>query len=290
MLILVAVVVNTAVNSGLFGHAKNATTQWADAQNKESELGNNIGDIVYKYTPGNVDWEEVIKNAEKHPDQSAENNDIGIGTDGKPVNLDLWRYTLLVDQTYRLCGSLYSRYDYAAESGYIGTFTESGEIIGTVPQFIVNSETGIALPVTDMTSTFYKCKNLVKAPVIPETITKLNHTFYYCESLTSINIPNSVISIGDHTFFGCTSLTSINIPNSITSIGGYAFSNCRSLTSINIPSSVASMGESVFYSWTEFQTINCQATEKPNGWNNSWDEYAYNDTQCKATVNWGVSM
>ena len=40
MLILVAVVVRTAINSGLFGHAKNATGKWADEQRKEGEIGN----------------------------------------------------------------------------------------------------------------------------------------------------------------------------------------------------------------------------------------------------------
>lgn len=40
MLILVAVVVRTAINSGLFGHAKNATEKWGDAQRKEGEIGN----------------------------------------------------------------------------------------------------------------------------------------------------------------------------------------------------------------------------------------------------------
>ena len=35
MLILVAVTVKTAVNSGLFGYAKNATGEWSRAQEEE---------------------------------------------------------------------------------------------------------------------------------------------------------------------------------------------------------------------------------------------------------------
>ena len=58
MLILVAVTVNTAVNSGLFGHAKNATQGWKSEEEKESNIGNDnyINDTVNQYTGGqNVD-------------------------------------------------------------------------------------------------------------------------------------------------------------------------------------------------------------------------------------------
>lgn len=46
MLILVAVTVRTAVNSGLFGHAQNAIKQWADAQKSESNIDGNIEEIL----------------------------------------------------------------------------------------------------------------------------------------------------------------------------------------------------------------------------------------------------
>jgi hypothetical protein len=48
MLILVAVTVKTAVNSGLFGYAKNATGEWSRAQEEEKNLGNGkiIDDIM----------------------------------------------------------------------------------------------------------------------------------------------------------------------------------------------------------------------------------------------------
>jgi len=52
MLILVAVTVNLAVNSGLFGHAKNATQGWKAEEEKESNIGNDnyIKDTVNQYT------------------------------------------------------------------------------------------------------------------------------------------------------------------------------------------------------------------------------------------------
>lgn len=56
ILILVAVTISTVVQSGLFGYAKNATTDWADEENKEKNIGNDnyIKDTVNEYT-GKID-------------------------------------------------------------------------------------------------------------------------------------------------------------------------------------------------------------------------------------------
>lgn len=56
MLILVAVTINTAVQSGLFDHAKNATQGWADKQREESNIGNDnyIKDTVNQYVSGST--------------------------------------------------------------------------------------------------------------------------------------------------------------------------------------------------------------------------------------------
>ena len=65
MLILVAVTVTTAVQSGLFGHAGNATKEWKEAEDKElnidSEIKTNvngsevtgINNVVDAYTNSN---------------------------------------------------------------------------------------------------------------------------------------------------------------------------------------------------------------------------------------------
>ncbi len=65
MLILVAVTVNTAVNSGLFGHAKNATQGWKSEEEKESNIGsdNSINDIVNQYSGSQT-------NPDNKPDRS----------------------------------------------------------------------------------------------------------------------------------------------------------------------------------------------------------------------------
>ena len=38
----------------------------------------------------------------------------------------------------------------------------------------------------------------------------------------------------------------------------------------------------VFSEWKSNQTINCEATEKPDGWNKSWN-YG-----CNAKINWNA--
>ena len=71
--------------------------------------------------------------------------------------------------------------------------------------------------------------------VIPDGVTVIDgFAFNGCSSLASIIIPNSVTSIGNYAFDGCSSLISITIPGSVTSIGDSAFSGCNSLTAINV--------------------------------------------------------
>ena len=41
---------------------------------------------------GELDWDEIMRTAQKHPDQR-NSEDIGIDALGNPVNLDLWDYT-----------------------------------------------------------------------------------------------------------------------------------------------------------------------------------------------------
>ena len=81
MLILVAVAVNTAVQSGLFGHAKNATESWAKREAEEGNIGNDnfIKDTVNEYT-GKIDrsYLKIGDYVDYTPD-TAENY-MGLGT------------------------------------------------------------------------------------------------------------------------------------------------------------------------------------------------------------------
>ncbi|MBO5287236.1 MAG: leucine-rich repeat protein [Clostridia bacterium] len=138
---------------------------------------------------------------------------------------------------------------------------------------------------------FMKCKT-IKSVTIPNGVTSIGeYAFQDCSSLASISIPDSVTNIGAYAFDGCESLKNISIPNSVTSIGGYAFRGCRYLSSVVIPKSVVSMGYSVFYNCVESIDIYCEATSKPEGWNEEWhyaDRILLTDVYFES-ITWGYT-
>lgn len=150
----------------------------------------------------NIDWDEVLDNAEKHPEQSETNNDIGIGTDGKPVNMDLWNSVKTEDGL---------GYDLQGTTGSYPTPSYKGEVIdgkiqGTVPQYIKKETDDRFYPVTHLTRTLTN-SNIIIAPEIPSSVTDMSSTFSRCRSLTQApTIPSSVTNM-DNTFYGCSSLT-----------------------------------------------------------------------------------
>ena len=93
--------------------------------------------------------------------------------------------------------------------------------------------------------------------------------FYQLMKLRRVSIPDSVSSIGDYAFWRCFRLDEFTIPSSITSIGKYAFQYCDGLSSVTIPESVALIGENAF-AGCGILTVHCDATEKPEGWSESW--------------------
>lgn len=90
MLILVAVAVNTAVQSGLFGHAKNATESWAKREAEEGNIGNDnfIKDTVGQYT-NNPDrsFLNVGDYVDYTPDVAPNYTKIGLLESGSSENL-----------------------------------------------------------------------------------------------------------------------------------------------------------------------------------------------------------
>ena len=115
-------------------------------------------------------------------------------------------------------------------------------------------------------------KALNGAITIPDSVTTImERMFEHRTELTGITIPNSITNIGYNAFFGCSGLTSITIKNGVTSIDDCAFEGCTKLTSIIIPSSVTNIGFHVFYN-CDCLTIYCEAENKPNGWNSSWND------------------
>lgn len=149
-----------------------------------------------------LDWDQIKEEAtQKHPEQT-ESNDIGIGTDGKLVNLDLWNYELTDD------GKGYDLYGYAMSNTYPSYTGEifDGKIEGTVPQYI-KKEGGEFLEVISMTGTFVGIDDLKYAPEIPSTVTELENTFAYCSGLEQAPRINSNVTNMNYTFRCCYNLT-----------------------------------------------------------------------------------
>lgn len=175
-----------------------------------------FNDTNHNYTvnKGNIetgetlDWDSILADATenpenyKHPDQSEANRDIGIGTDGEPVNLDLWKYSVINVSEINLCiiGSCVNI------PGYQDSNVIDGKIQGTVPQYIKVDGKSDFYPVTKMGITFDGCTSLTTAPSIPTTVRNLYETFNGCTSLTSAPIIPSSVTDAFGTFQNCTSL------------------------------------------------------------------------------------
>lgn len=119
---------------------------------------------------------------------------------------------------------------------------------------------------------------------IPGTIKTIpSSEFCQMENLKTVTLEEGVESISSYTFTGCTALETINIPSTVTSIAYEAFYLCTSIKNIFIPSNVSIIEGAIFNGWKNTQVINIQATSKPSGWGDAWND------GCSAAVNWGVN-
>ena len=192
-----------------------------------------------------VDWGSILEDANsnpekyKHPEQKV-SEEIGIGTDGEPVNMDKW------DFRYNYDSNGYEpnvEVDYGDVNGnqYSGEIID-GRIEGFIPKYIYNEENGEFLLVKSIDYLFYNCQELTYSPEIPDSVTSMGETFSGCTSLAQApTIPDGVKDMSK-TFSGCTSLTQApEIPDSVTIMMG-TFSGCTSLTQApEIPDSVTNM-------------------------------------------------
>ena len=129
------------------------------SQQKEQSWLNDYEEQILNYT--GIDWEDARKNAKAPEEQKEERNNgvIGIGTNGKPVNMDLWLYSKLEDNTFVLNESASS-----SKNGYVGDFSEDGKIYGKIPQYISIDNGKNYEKVTSLYSTFKKCTQLTVEP------------------------------------------------------------------------------------------------------------------------------
>ena len=283
LLILAGVTISLTIGENeIFKIAQQAKNETKQAEKEEKEKLWNMEDTINEYA--GIDWNTVLANAQKHSNQKT-STAIGVGTDGRAVNMDLWEYTKLENGTYGLnTEGAFNNQEVGGDNetnistmGYKGNFVD-GKIEGTIPQYISIDDGESFQEVTSLYLTFYGCLDLIQAPNIPDTVTDMRgtfventnleivpkisnnvidmtSTFYNCTNLTTIgNLPDK-LDIMSHTFFGCSSLTTIpTLPNSITNMSN-AFSRCTSLITVpNIPNTVTDM-RATFYSCTNLVTI-----------------------------------
>ena len=132
--------------------------------------------------------------------EMAGSNDIGQGTNGKLVTLDLSGSKIVKG------GDCYYRVD----NGY-GTYYyyyTSDDVIGAYA--------------------FKNCSDLTSL-TLPSSVTRIgDYAFYNCSGLTSLTLPSSVTRIGDYAFYKCSGLTSLTLPSSVTSsIRDYIFDGLK---------------------------------------------------------------
>lgn len=168
LLILAGVSLSFVINGGILDKSQLAVNEYKNAANAEGNTLNDIDKQLDKqlsiYENDGIDMDKLKEDLEtnpekyKHPDQSSTNGDRAVGTDGNPVNMDLWDgWTIEEDGAhldYLYIGS--SQYPLYSNDN-IGT---DGKIQGTVPQYIYSEEDNKVYTVVSMNYTFKNCYDL----------------------------------------------------------------------------------------------------------------------------------
>ena len=239
LLIIAGIGINFVIEqNGLINKIKEAKEKTIKAKNYEDKLFSDVENQISDFDE--IDWSKAFKNSKKHPEQK-KSETIGIGTDGKTVNMDLWEYTYdaetngycLNDETaLKLKGSSW---------GYLGSFN-NGKIIGKMPQYIKAKEDNNFIPVTNLIDTFNKCIELEYSPKIPDTVISMRGTFADCENLYKAPELPSKLENMYGTFIRCKKIeVAPQIPNNVTNMSN-TFKQCISLKAMPIiPNKVENM-------------------------------------------------
>lgn len=216
---------------------------------------------------GVIYWTEALANPKMHPNQE-NSEDIGIGTDGKPVNLDLWHYEKTSDGN-GMCLGPSGHYDHERDTGYLGDIV-NGAIQGRMPQYIyLNNEKKI-YPVVFLNGTFAYMEELAYAPTIPSTVTDMSFTFFCCTNLKKVVVLPRNYEHYDQVFKNCQNLN-IEFADGVTRIDKGFEWGYFVVKSIYFPSSITEVSSRFIEANQVNRVENVKfvfgATKKPDGWN-----------------------
>ena len=104
--------------------------------------------------------------------------------------------------------------------------------------------------------------------IMPNTITTINTDAFASQRISSIVWSANLKKIGTSVFIN-NNMEIIDLPRSLEEIGEYAFYGnvCKE---IKIRKNVKNIGYYAFCTGTDVVNVYCEATEKPENWNNSW--------------------
>ena len=127
IILIILASVSIAMLTGDNSILKQAQRAKKETENKQKEEGSILSEYESKINQYNsIDWDKVLANAEKHPEQK-ESNMVGVGVDGNAVNMDKWEFTLLEDGTIGLNDEESLATTGTRTSGYKGKI-QNGEI------------------------------------------------------------------------------------------------------------------------------------------------------------------
>jgi surface antigen bspA-like len=104
--------------------------------------------------------------------------------------------------------------------------------------------------------------------MMPNTIRIIDDESFKYQQITSIVWSENLKKIGANAF-SYNNMETIDLPRSLEEIGEYAFFGnvCKE---IKIRKNVKNIGYDAFCTGTDVVNVYCEATEKPENWNNSW--------------------
>lgn len=225
--------------NGILERVQEAKEKTVQAQQEEKSKLDDYESQISSYV--GIDWEKAKANAKAPEEQKEERNNgvIGIGTDGKPVNMDLWEYTYLSENdSYALNDSDVINNSEIENKGYLGKFN-NGKIEGSVPNFIKSINDNEFKPVTDMNNTFRECDELIISPGIPETVTTMFATFTSCVNLEIPPVLPTNLENMYGLFYNCNSLKyAPEFPETVRDMS-HSFVFCKKIESFpKLPSNV----------------------------------------------------